>query len=437
MIEKLRKLMTAVMLSVALLAGCTAGVAGVSTESTESGAVSTTEVQNMEQPETEPGETDETKSDSGTESEPESQYGIETESQSEMESENGRESENGTEHESEIETESETETEAVTVSEPAEPELLYHIKVDRKANCVTIYAKDSSGEYTVPIKYMICSVGVGRRTPTGVFAISDQYRWRELFNNSYGQYASRITGHILFHSVPYFTPSQDSLIPGTYNQLGTKASQGCVRLACSDAKWIYDNCPPGTTVEIYDGPTASVPERPKGLVIAPNSPYSGWDPTDPSSNNPWKTVPITINGAVDLTVECGSELDLLSHVSALDIDGSSPLSVTVSGNVNVNECGTYTIVYSAVGAIGTTAAVQATVTVIPMPETEADTEEPTEEPEMTEEDEITAEAGTNETGVKETETIETGTTETEAIQEPEIPETGENVTKPEETTEFE
>lgn len=28
---------------------------------------------------------------------------------------------------------------------------------------------------------------------------------------------------------------------------------GCVRLTVEDAKWIAENCPEGTTVEIYDG----------------------------------------------------------------------------------------------------------------------------------------------------------------------------------------
>ena len=37
-----------------------------------------------------------------------------------------------------------------------------------------------------------------------------------------------------------------------YNNLGTRQSHGCIRLACNDAKWIFDNVPHGTTVVIYD-----------------------------------------------------------------------------------------------------------------------------------------------------------------------------------------
>lgn len=250
---------------------------------------------------------------------------------------------------------------------PVEPEgnrSCYLIRVDRTANCVTIYAKDESGTFAIPIKYMICSVGTGEETPVGVFAISDQYRWRALFGGTYGQYASRITGNILFHSVPYQKESEDSLVPGAYNQLGTKASQGCVRLTCADAKWIYENCPPGTVVEIFDGPAANLPEKPTALYIDPKSPYCGWDPTDPSMRNPWKKMQVALYRVKDLIVKMGSEIDLLSGVFALDVDGQTLLEVQVSGDVDVNRCGSYTVRYTAVGATGATVTAYATVTVV-------------------------------------------------------------------------
>ena len=35
------------------------------------------------------------------------------------------------------------------------------------------------------------------------------------------------------------------------NNLGRKASHGCVRLSVEDAKWIYNNCPVNTKVVVY------------------------------------------------------------------------------------------------------------------------------------------------------------------------------------------
>lgn len=336
-----------------------------------------------------------------------------TESMTEPES--ATEPESMTEPESVTEPEGTTESETGTVtvvpseseseSEPesSENSLPYYIKVNRKQNCITIYTKDAQGEYTVPVKAMICSVGTGSRTPRGIFKISNQYRWHALYMDSYGQYCSRIAEHILFHSVPYSKKSPSALRDGVYNALGQKASLGCIRLTVIDAKWIYDNCAPGTVVEIYDSSDPGPLGKPTALIIDEDSPYKGWDPTDPDSSNPWKSVPITISGVKNLTVECGTEVDLLSHVSALDIDGNTSLPVAVQGNVDVNTPGSYRITYFAVGAIGTTASVQATVTVVAV---EKPSEVPTESEKTTESEVPTeSEASTESESSMESETM--------------------------------
>ena len=328
----------------------------------------------------------------------------ETESEPETESETGTELESETEIATEQDTETELSTETPTElipdsegegGEVVEPEEHpYYIKVNRSQNCITIYEKDENGEYTIPVRAMICSVGTGRRTPLGVFKISNQYRWHALYMNSYGQYYSRIAEHILLHSIPYSKKSPSALRDGVYNALGSKASLGCIRLTVIDAKWIYENCPPGTKVEVYDSSDAGPLGKPTRLTIDADSPYKGWDPTDPDENNPWKTVPITISGVKDLTVECGSEVDFHSHVSALDIDGNTPLVVYASGYVDVNTPGTYTIIYSATGYIGTTASVSATVTVVSAPE-ETQESETMQELEQSQELEVPQEADTS------------------------------------------
>ncbi len=164
----------------------------------------------------------------------------------------------------------------------------YLIKVNRKQNIVIVYGKDEYGGYTVPVKAMVCSVGLDGTTPTGTYTTTDKYTWRLLSGNVYGQYATRITGHYLFHSVPYFTQSKSDLEYEEYNKLGEAASLGCVRLSVEDAKWIYDNCPKGTTVTIYDGDGQEPLPKPTPVHIDVNDSRRGWDPTDPDKNNPWK-----------------------------------------------------------------------------------------------------------------------------------------------------
>ncbi len=171
--------------------------------------------------------------------------------------------------------------------EEKESKETYYLKVNYGANVVTAYKKDSSGKYTVPVKAMVCSTG--KATPTsGTYKMSNKYRWHQLNGGVYGQYCSRITGHILFHSVPYAKNTPDSLKYTAYDKLGTKASAGCIRLTVADALWIYNNCESGTYVEFYSSSDPGPLGKPSAQKISSNEKCRNWDPTDPLSNNPWK-----------------------------------------------------------------------------------------------------------------------------------------------------
>lgn len=161
----------------------------------------------------------------------------------------------------------------------------YYIKVNRKLNVVYVY-EVVNGEYSKLVKVFTCSTG--RDTPAGVFGTKNKYVWKVLIGPCYGQYSTRITGQILFHSVPYKYQSKDSLEWWLYNRLGRKDSLGCIRLTVEDAKWIYDNCPLGTLVEIFDSDDLGGVEKPSTIRIADDDPRRGWDPTDPDPANPWK-----------------------------------------------------------------------------------------------------------------------------------------------------
>jgi len=135
-----------------------------------------------------------------------------------------------------------------------ETALLYSIDVDIANQIVTVYDADEA-----IVRQMICSTGYGTSTPTGVYPMaepkyeSERQEWYWFGEYEiYAKYASRIVNGILFHSILYPTthsnPTRASL-----NALGSKASHGCVRLRVDDAKWIAENCPPGTIVTIHDG----------------------------------------------------------------------------------------------------------------------------------------------------------------------------------------
>ena len=164
----------------------------------------------------------------------------------------------------------------------------YFIRINYTANCVTIYKKDDNGNFSIPVKAMVCSTGAA--TPTkGTYKTLNKYVWKQLNGGVWGQYSTRIVGHILFHSVPYASASHDSLKYVAYDKLGTKASAGCIRLTTADAKWIYDNCGIGTMVEFYSDSNPGPLGKPGAMKISNNMECRNWDPTDPAPGNPWRT----------------------------------------------------------------------------------------------------------------------------------------------------
>lgn len=163
----------------------------------------------------------------------------------------------------------------------------YYIRVNRAQNVVMVYAAGDDYSSAKPLRTFVSSVGrADSETPLGTFRVSDRYPVLFLVGDVWGRYAVRINGPYFFHSVPYFSkgPDWDDLEYLEYNKLGEGASAGCIRLAVSDAKWIYDNIPAGTLVEIYD--SAELPAgvvKPSALKIDLDSPDRGWDPTDPDA----------------------------------------------------------------------------------------------------------------------------------------------------------
>lgn len=165
----------------------------------------------------------------------------------------------------------------------------YCVGVNRKKNVVTVYEKDENGKYTKPVKAFLCSCGKtgGSETPAGTFKTSDKVRWLSLVDDTYGQYTTRVDGHIWFHSVPYYDKDPSKLETEEFNKLGQNASLGCIRLAVKDVQWLYDNLDWQTIVIIYDSDNPGPLGKPEGIKIDLNSENKGWDPTDTDENNPW------------------------------------------------------------------------------------------------------------------------------------------------------
>lgn len=129
----------------------------------------------------------------------------------------------------------------------------YKLGISLDEQRVYVYQWDGSG-YNDQIKKFKCSTGMdGYATPSGTYQSGGKVTSGEWYYfkdyNCYAKYAYRIVGGILFHSVLYNSNKQGPT-NSSVRALGRKASHGCVRLAVDDAKWIFENCPEGTTVVI-------------------------------------------------------------------------------------------------------------------------------------------------------------------------------------------
>ncbi len=130
----------------------------------------------------------------------------------------------------------------------------YVLKVSTDDQRVYAYGLDDNNEYTVLVRTMKCSTGKNATpTPKGTFQASTGpgARWHYFKKYTcWAQYAYYIQGDILFHSVLY-NEKGGPVTQSSVNNLGRKASHGCVRLSVDDAKWIYQNCPAQTKVIVY------------------------------------------------------------------------------------------------------------------------------------------------------------------------------------------
>lgn len=215
----------------------------------------------------------------------------------------------------------------------------YTIYVNRKTNLVNV-TDSKTGKL---VKAMYCSTGRNYRTISGTYNTTAKYKWRPLIHGVYGQYSTRIHGPYLFHSVPYYSVNKSKVSTKEYNKLGQQASAGCIRLAVTDAKWIYDNCKIGTKVVIGESRTLKKPTRPKVKVSTKRKVW--WDPTDPDSRNPYRPK-LTLKKKAAKTIAYGSTFNMADMLNASSSYASRTAllkTLKVKGAVNTNKSGTYKV----------------------------------------------------------------------------------------------
>jgi lipoprotein-anchoring transpeptidase ErfK/SrfK len=152
----------------------------------------------------------------------------------------------------------------------------YKILVNIKYQFITVYTKDGDGEFTVPVRYMICTTGkTSTPTPIGNFETGDdKERFTQFSGNLlWAQYWTQLFDDYYFHSILY-SKKDAATYTNSYSKLGTRVSHGCIRLMVPDAQWIYFNIAPGTKVEIIEGTEDEEAAKIREQLVFPPYPNS-------------------------------------------------------------------------------------------------------------------------------------------------------------------
>lgn len=221
----------------------------------------------------------------------------------------------------------------------------YSIKVNKAKNAVIVYQKNDEGD-DIAVKVMRCSLGPD--TPKGSFELMESYSWISAEEGCWNRYSSRFTEQYWFESEDYTAQYSSYVSADSYNSIGEKTEEGgCIKLTVGDAKWIYENCPSGTKVEIVKGSKDDeLPLEFDEFMEIPS--YAGWDPTDPDAANPWNNIADgTIAAYTGIVyVEQGSDVNYLANVIAFDTDGTNVTKNLKYDEFDANKLGTYTVEYS-------------------------------------------------------------------------------------------
>ncbi|EKQ57000.1 MULTISPECIES: L,D-transpeptidase [unclassified Clostridium] len=109
---------------------------------------------------------------------------------------------------------------------------------------VNIY-KGSTNKWNLLHSYL-CTIGKpSTPTPKGTFTVGIKGLYFGVNKGYKCWYYTQFKGNYLFHSIIY---NLDGSVRD--GRLGMRLSDGCIRLAKENAKWIYDNIPQGTKVVI-------------------------------------------------------------------------------------------------------------------------------------------------------------------------------------------
>lgn len=223
----------------------------------------------------------------------------------------------------------------------------YQLRINLTGNRLTVFKKGETGEYDVEVKTMACSAYDNGKPEPQNYKIIGQNEWRQWSDKTYSKYVSQIANGVFICTSPYSAKSDDTLITDLYNGIGENRPAANIWLNAADARWIYDNCPLNTSVVLYnDESSPGSANTPVTIDIPEGASYPNWDPTNDVENNPWKGSAAKIEGAKDISVEAGTEINLMEGVKGYDVCGNDVTgNILIMGVYDLKTPGTYDVTY--------------------------------------------------------------------------------------------
>ena len=118
---------------------------------------------------------------------------------------------------------------------------------------VYVFHRNNGGTWDLWYNWSVTTGKSSTRTPVGVYRTSG---WKDLHFGEYEKYPytawyfTSFNRGYGFHSTIDRPYTFENTIYNNGPWLGSHLSHGCIRMAHSNAKWIYDNIPAGTTVRV-------------------------------------------------------------------------------------------------------------------------------------------------------------------------------------------
>lgn len=141
----------------------------------------------------------------------------------------------------------------------------FKVVAEKGTYALCIMGLNSKGSYTIPVKVFRFAYGKGRQTPTGSFKLGKKVRWHQFGGGGWSQYSTFFYGNLLIHSPLYKSPNAKTMYPDYYNGIwGTgshRYTSGCIRTTTEGSYFIYNNCDPGTYIQIVAGGTHTPPKK--------------------------------------------------------------------------------------------------------------------------------------------------------------------------------